>query len=117
MLTWLNEYKTTVSCSRCGARTVEPMVRDFVSHLPRKSRRLRECPVCKDEYLKQQQVEGMAEEVEEEEQEEGMAEGGGEDQPPEGMAEEVRRKSKRRGCPGKEARIGLEWIWMRRWRK
>eukprot|EP00983_Pelagomonas_calceolata_P023370 736050-Pelagomonas_calceolata.AAC.1 len=62
MLTGLNEYKTTVSCSRCGARTVEPMVKDFVSHLPRKSWRLRECPVCKEEYLKQQQqVEGMAE--------------------------------------------------------
>ena len=47
MLTPLNEYRTTVCCSRCGARTVEPTVTDFVSHQPRPSRRLRECPECK----------------------------------------------------------------------
>eukprot|EP00983_Pelagomonas_calceolata_P028972 908460-Pelagomonas_calceolata.AAC.1 len=62
------------------------MVRDFVSHLQRKSRRLRECPVCK-EYLKQQQIEGVAEGGGGHQHVEGMAEGGGEQQQIEGMAE------------------------------
>ena len=74
----LNEYRTTVCCSQCGARTIAPTVTDFITRQPRESRRLRECPVCKGDQ-QQLQEEGMAVGGDEL-QEEGMTEGGDDEQ-------------------------------------
>ena len=43
----LNEYRTTVCCSKCGGRTTAPLVCEYRTHRHRKSTRLRECPACK----------------------------------------------------------------------
>ena len=46
----LNEYRTTVCCSKCGERTTAPYVTDYRTHRRRKSTRLRECPACKQRW-------------------------------------------------------------------
>ena len=45
----LNEYRTTVCCSKCGGRTTAPLVCDYRTHKHRRSTRLRECPACKQQ--------------------------------------------------------------------
>jgi len=57
----LNEYRTTVCCSKCGGRTTAPLVCDYRTHRHRKSTRLRECPACKQ---REQGVEGGAAQAE-----------------------------------------------------
>ena len=47
MVRYLNEYRTTVCCSKCGGRTTAPLVCDYRTHRHRRSTRLRECPACK----------------------------------------------------------------------
>ena len=42
----VNEYRTTVCCSCCGAPTTVPWVRDYRTHWLRRSWRLRECTEC-----------------------------------------------------------------------
>ena len=46
-----NEYRTTKCCSRCGAETVAP----WVTQQRVRSKRLRECPACKERHEQQQQ--------------------------------------------------------------
>jgi len=67
----LNEYRTTVCCSKCGGRTTAPLVCDYRTLRHRKSTRLRECPACKQ---REQGVEGGAAQVEG--GEEGVAQAG-----------------------------------------
>ena len=43
----LNEYRTTICCSKCGERTTAPYVTDYRTHRRREATRLRECPACK----------------------------------------------------------------------
>ena len=57
MVRYLNEYRTTVCCSKCGGRTTAPLVCDYRTHRHRRSTRLRECPACKQ---KEQGGEGGA---------------------------------------------------------
>ena len=47
MVRYLNEYRTTVCCSKCGGRTTAPLVCDYRTYRHRRSTRLRECPACK----------------------------------------------------------------------
>ena len=49
MVRYLNEYRTTVCCSKCGGRTTAPLVCDYRTHRHRRSTRLRECPACKQQ--------------------------------------------------------------------
>jgi len=45
-----------VFCSKCGAHTVAPWVKDYRTHVNRPSTRLRECPACKRRWQQQQQT-------------------------------------------------------------
>ena len=47
MLIPLNEFRTTVRCSKCGTGTEYPMVTDYKWGHQRRSTRLCSCPQCK----------------------------------------------------------------------
>jgi hypothetical protein len=49
MVLHLNKFRTTVCCSKCGARTTAPLVCDYRTHRQRKFTRLREYPACKQQ--------------------------------------------------------------------
>ena len=50
MLMSLNEYHTTVCCSKCGEGATAPYVIDYRTHWRQKSTRLQECPACKQRW-------------------------------------------------------------------
>jgi len=55
MLLPLNEYCTTKCCSKCGADTEAPMVRDYKWGHQRESTRLRSCPQCKAKWQEEEE--------------------------------------------------------------